>query len=143
MEIDDNILAHYGVKGMRWGRRKDRGRVHSRKKSTLSDDAKKYAQLRKKKPSQLSNRQLKTLNTRSELLSKNKQFNPSILTQGQKKVAAVLGLIGTATAVYNLQKNPLVRATFKAGATFVSNFFKERTNVDFGDLKQVFDAIES
>ena len=67
-------LYHYGVLGMKWGRRKARSKngksIFSRKKDkpdTRSEDSKNVAQIRKKKVSQMTNKELREANDRLEL----------------------------------------------------------------------------
>lgn len=62
-------LAHYGVLGMKWGRRKGQ--------DTSSSDHKNASSLKSKKVHELSNEQLKTLTKRLNLESEFKRLNPS------------------------------------------------------------------
>ena len=76
-----NELYHYGVKGMKWGVRKDRKRSISSKRSR--SDSKDYTESRdllKKSPNKLSNAELRKINERLNL---EQQY--SNLTTSQKK----------------------------------------------------------
>src|SRR5690606_15955235 len=93
-----NFLAHYGVKGMKWGVRKDRRR------SAYSKD---YARTRriqnrakKSGVTSLSNKDLKDLNTRIELEKKYRELKnqTSTIKRGESQVNKIIGLVGTATA---------------------------------------------
>ena len=78
----ENELMHHGVLGMRWGVRKDRslgGSYQRSHKSRMSEDAREAKQIKKKKVSQMSNAELKKLNTRQELERKYSQMNPSVI----------------------------------------------------------------
>lgn len=76
-----NELYHFGVKGMKWGVRKDRKRSISSKRSR--SDSKDYTESRdllKKFPNKLSNAELRKINERLNL---EQQY--SNLTTSQKK----------------------------------------------------------
>ena len=76
-----NELYHFGVKGMKWGVRKDRKRSVSSKRSP--SDSKDYTESRdllKKSPNKLSNAELRKINERLNL---EQQY--SNLTTSQKK----------------------------------------------------------
>lgn len=71
----EEYFAHYGVLGMKWGRRKSEG--NSAVPSAQSDDHINVASLRKKKLSQLSNAEIKAVTERLNLEKKFKEVNPS------------------------------------------------------------------
>lgn len=62
-------IIHYGVKGMRWGVRKEPERK-GRTRDTRSADRKRYDKLRSKKPSELSNKELRSVIYRHNLETK-------------------------------------------------------------------------
>ena len=64
-ESKDDFMAHFGVKGMKWGVRKD----SSGSAAKASEDHAKVAALRTKPTHSLSNAQLKTINERLQLES--------------------------------------------------------------------------
>lgn len=100
----ENELMHYGVLGMRWGVRKERSSGSSSlraRKSRMSEDAREAKQIKKKKVSQMSNAELRKLNTRQELERKYSQMNPSVMEKGMKFVAATAGTMGTVVALKN------------------------------------------
>lgn len=111
--MTDNALEHYGVPGMKWGKRKAR--------STPSSDHSESRNLKTKKVSELTNAELKKINERRQLEKKYNELNPNTLSVGQKQVAAVVALVGTATAVYNLAKNPLVQKGAQAVIKAMTN----------------------
>jgi len=133
----DESLAHFGVKGMRWGVHKDRGNGPSGAGSTTrspkrildkaaggsnkaSDDFVTAKQLLRKHPQELNNQELKTLTTRLELEKKYKQLNPNKAVKG-KAIAA--GIISTATlgvTAYNIANH----ASTKAGIKFFKDMAK-------------------
>lgn len=76
-----NELYHFGVKGMKWGVRKDRKRSISSKRSRSgSKDYTESRDLLKKSPNKLSNAELRKINERLNL---EQQY--SNLTTSQKK----------------------------------------------------------
>lgn len=89
-------LYHYGVLGMKWGRRKSKsktgGFMSRQKKQRVdkrSEDSKNVAQLRKKKVSQMSNQELQAVNKRLELETRYSDLSNKKLT-GQKIVQAFI-----------------------------------------------------
>lgn len=77
-----NELYHFGVKGMKWGVRKDRKRSISSKRSR--SDSKDYTESRdllKKSPNKLSNAELRKINERLNL---EQQYSNLTTSQKQK-----------------------------------------------------------
>ena len=79
-----NELQHFGILGMKWGRRK------SRSSSTPSSDHTTARGLQKKSVSELSNDDLKKLTTRLQLEKQYKDLTKTELSGGKKFVADVL-----------------------------------------------------
>lgn len=84
-------LYHYGVPGMRWGRRKNR----------RSDDSKTAAKIKKKKVSEMSNQELRTLNERTRLEQEYSRLNPNLVKKGAKMVATATIATTTVLNLYN------------------------------------------
>ena len=84
-------LIHYGIPGMRWGRRS--GGVS---KSGSADHVK-AKEIKKKKLKNMSNADLKTLNERMQLESQYKRLNPAKVNVGKKVLTEVLKEIGKET----------------------------------------------
>ena len=84
-----NEIKHVGVLGMRWGRRKGR---------SLSEDHKAVSSLRKKKAYELSNDEIRKVNTRRQLEKQFKDLNPSTIDKGKKAVNDVLKGVGWVVA---------------------------------------------
>lgn len=102
-----DFLAHYGVKGMRWGYRKSEsgGRVKSGKR-TASEDFIRSRELGKKKVHELSNSELKDLNERMNLEQNYARLvssQPNRIAQGAKTVNQVLT---TANKAYSFVNSP-------------------------------------
>ena len=102
-------LAHYGVKGMKWGVRRNRGRRSSSNTKGWSKDAKRANAIKRKSVNQMSNEELRTLNKRMELEKNYNRLNPSNVQKGIAFVGAAAGLLGTAAGIYN-NSNTLVKA---------------------------------
>lgn len=90
-------LNHYGVLGMKWGKRKTSSgsRISSlRKKLTREDskseDHKKVKELRKKRVSEMSNSELKQLTTRLQLETQYRDLKKRNVSTGQKMVNDIL-----------------------------------------------------
>lgn len=94
-------LYHFGVLGMRWGRR--RGKTGSLKKSVSdritkyndhrnnsSDDYKKNVDLKKKRINELSNAELKSLNERLQLERNYKDLSAKDVSKGRKFAQEIL-----------------------------------------------------
>ena len=106
------FIEHYGTKGMRWGVRTG-GKGKAPKKET--SDYKKSVPLRSRKPSELTNKQLKAVNERINLEQNYSRLNP---TKVQKGKAVALGIMATATTAataYNLYNSPAGKAAIAAG----------------------------
>lgn len=110
MDSADDFLEHFGVPGMKWGRRK------SGPSSQDAARASKIASRAKTKGiNNLSNDDLKKLNTRTQLEKQYKDLNPGSLAVGKKRVGAIIGIGGTAIAIYNMVNSPAGKAAMTAG----------------------------
>jgi hypothetical protein len=82
----EQLIEHYGVKGMRWGVR--------RKRPKSSADSSSVSRLLKKKPRQLSDAELKKINNRLNLERQFSSLNPSKTAKGKKFVSSILSNAG-------------------------------------------------
>ncbi len=81
MDNIEKIIRHHGIKGMRWGVRRKRG-----KDGRVSQDYKTSRGILKKKTKQMSNEELRKLNKRLELERKLSQVDPRASATGKRKV---------------------------------------------------------
>lgn len=99
----EDFLAHYGVLGMKWGRRKNSSGSYTTtgrkaKNKYESKDSKAVRKLRKKKLNQLSNDELKKLNNRLQLEKQFKELKRSDTSAGKKFVQELLISTGKSAA---------------------------------------------
>ena len=106
MDTVDEILAHYGVKGMRWGVRTKSGSDSStaapKKPKTYSSDADKASALGKQAKKQgaqsLSNDEMSLLIRRMQLDSQYSQLSAKQKSKGAQKALQILDQVGTQLA---------------------------------------------
>lgn len=101
MPTEDNFLSHYGVKGMKWGRRKA--------KEAPSEDYVRTKNLRKKSLNSLSNDELRKLNERLQLERSYRDLtsSPTALSRvkkGREYVKAAQSLYKGGEMVYKMYK---------------------------------------
>lgn len=154
-ETVDDVLAHYGVKGMRWGVRKRSGdsgpvektpvvvkvkpgagfRVSGGKGQPVSEDAIKAAIARQKAkesgPHALSNQEMKLLVDRMNLEAQYTKLNPATASKGREYMGNVLGGTPARVAVdfakFGMRNNqdPKVQAGLFIADTIVKNAKKK------------------
>lgn len=123
-ETVDDILAHYGVLGMKWGvRRSDAQLARAAKKEgrqaakTPSDDSAAAEASRKKVRAggvaALSNKELQNLNNRMNLEQNYSRLanpkNSSRAARGLNAVKSILGVTKTANEIYNVVNSPMMK----------------------------------
>lgn len=91
----ENVLKHYGVKGMKWGVIRDKIAL-ARKRATRnqSEDYKTKKALKRKKLSEMSNSEIKKLNERLQLEQNLKRLKAQDVSAGRKRAEAIVGQIG-------------------------------------------------
>jgi hypothetical protein len=105
----DAVLAHFGISGMRWGRRKSSFKT-TRTKSNNSSDHDKAQALKAKGMKALSNDQINTLLKRLNLEKQMRETKVSDLKRGEEIAKTILGIGTTVAAIYGLSKTPLGEA---------------------------------
>lgn len=112
------VLKHYGVKGMRWGKRKPgTGEASTHvKRSDDHPDHKETRELKREKPRTLSNQEIQRINKRLQLertyAELNAKQNP--INKGHDAVKSVLAVTATASAAYAFTQSPLGKELIKA-----------------------------
>ena len=126
-EIVDDFLAHYGVRGMKWGIRRARNNRKAALKTTPrpSDEGKAAAKVLDKQKkygtAALTNHELRMLNARQKLEQEFKKNNPdppgklAKIEKGKKHAELILGTIETGVKVANLLQDPKVRKLVGVG----------------------------
>lgn len=112
------FLEQSGVKGMKWGVRKSRtGAISPRtgKPFPRTADSTKVAELRARKPHQLSNKQLKAVNERLQMEEKFTKLNPDSIKRGIIKATAIMGTIQIGINLYNMANSPAGKAAIANG----------------------------
>lgn len=110
----ERFIEHYGTKGMKWGVRKARA-SRAGKTSKSSGESKSVAELRRKKPHELTNQQLQTVNTRLNLEQSYSRMNPSAIKRGTVGAAAILGTLQVGVTAYNMATSPAGKAAIANG----------------------------
>lgn len=116
--IYENHLQHHGIKGQRWGVRRYRKKDGSltpagKKRYSMSEDAIKASDYRKKKVSQLTNKELRELNERTNLENNYKRLHPNNYKKALAIAGSLAGSMGTITALYK-NGNALMKIGKKA-----------------------------
>lgn len=124
METIDDVLAHFGIKGMRWGVRRPRGADGTVEGHSSATDAEKARDFHTRAKTHglhtLSNQELEHLTKRMNLeqqynrLSDTKSSGVERVKKGQKFVREVLGVAKTAQEVHGLINSPLMKDIKKA-----------------------------
>jgi len=120
---EEDALLHFGVKGMKWGTRKD-SKGSSRKPSgrvEVSPDHSKSESLRKNKRKTLTNDELALIIKRRNLEQQFSNLNPSKVKQGQNVVKAIVATVGTVSSVIALAGSPAGKAAITAAKTVIKN----------------------
>ena len=95
-------LYHAGVLGMKWGFRKRIGSINkTAQKRKPSEDHIRVQQLRKKKISQLSNKELQEYNNRKNLERSFKSFDAGVIKKGATALATTAAVMGSVVAIKN------------------------------------------
>lgn len=96
-KTSDEFLAHFGVRGMKWG---------VRKKRSASADAQRHGANKKKALKELSDDDLRNLVNRLNMEQNARRLNPSKVNAGHNAVKGVLAAGVTANSVIAFAKSP-------------------------------------
>lgn len=115
----EEFLAHYGIKGMKWGFRKrsngtveKTGRTAKTATTTKAPEHTQAQQLKKKKASELSNKELRELNERIQLEQNYARLTaePSRVQKGMAYMDKTMKVAKTGQELYNLVNSPAGKA---------------------------------
>lgn len=108
MEKDYTIingeLYHWGVLGMKWGRRKNKQQT-SQQVDTRSDDQKRYDSLKTKRLSEMSNAELRAYMDRMNLERQYQAANPSTKERTKRFIKTLIADVKTAKEAYDTYKS--------------------------------------
>lgn len=119
-----SYLAHYGIKGMKWGRRRYQnkdGSLTPAGRERYSEDSNEAYNLKRKGVDRLSNKELKRLNERLNLEQNYRRLNPSKVKRGAKIVAGVVGATTGAIGVMNTLTGAKNSEWFKFGKSLIES----------------------
>lgn len=107
-----SFLSHYGVKGMRWGKRKA---TTGKSKEAASEDHVKVEELRKKPTPALTNQQLTAINKRLQLEQTYNELSgkKGTIMKGNRKAKQYMEVANTAQSMYNFATSPMVKKGFE------------------------------
>lgn len=93
-----NTLQHWGILGMKWGRRK--ARVSSGEDSSYnpSSDYSNAISIKRKKLHEMSNKEITALTTRITLERQYRELTPTKAARAKKRVEAAISTMGRITA---------------------------------------------
>lgn len=118
-ESVSNVLAHHGVKGMKWGSRKSSSSAPSTSHASADHAAAEAhkATVRASGVKALSNADLKSLNERMQLESTHRNLSgqqPTKFEKGHGHVKKILSTAKTLSDIYNTANSPAGKALKKA-----------------------------
>jgi hypothetical protein len=109
---------------MKWGQRNTsrssggsgtKAKVIKTTKRPMADDAHAMRKLMKKKPSELTNEELKMVTNRHKLETSYRKANPTPIGRGKLAVGALIAAGATGVTVYNMIHGPAGQAAIKQG----------------------------
>lgn len=122
----NNEIQHHGIKGQQWGVRRYQNTNGSltpagkKRYDSMSNDAKEASELRKKKPNEMSNAELRKLNERQQLEQTHKNLNPSKVKKAIAIASTSAAVLGTMMQLYSNGDK-----TIKLGKSIVEKFVKK------------------
>lgn len=109
-----DYLMHYGVLGMKWGRRKSQSSTSKslKKKRTdsYSSDYKETRKMRRKSSKKLSNAELKKLNERMRLEQEYNRLSTSQINRGYEVAKKTVAIAGTIGGLYAISQSDYAKA---------------------------------
>lgn len=119
-----DYLIHYGVPGMKWGRRKSQSSsfksLKKKRIDSYSSDYQETRKMRRKSSKKLSNAELKKLNNRMRLEQEYNRLSTSQVNRGLEVTKKTVAIAGTIGGLYAISQSDYV----KAGKTLLSKIKK-------------------
>lgn len=116
MQTVEDVLQHFGVKGMRWGVRRKTGSVDKSPSDDAASASRAKMKIRKGGIETLSNKELQSLVTRMNLEQQFSRMSQDQISKGANTVRNLLSTAKTLQEAYSFAK--------KTGAlTFISKAF--------------------
>jgi len=103
LDIDENVIEHFGVKGMKWG-------VRRKPRSPGSEDFQRHTTNKKAGIKNLSDKDLQALVNRMNMEQSVKRMNPSAVKKGHGVAKGLIAVVGTASAILTISKTPTGQA---------------------------------
>lgn len=132
-------LAHYGIRGMRWGvRRNSDGTIEDTgklKRGERSQDSAEVKELRRHHVSTLSNAEIRKINERMQLEQsyRNLERSSSVIGQGRREVSSILSDVGNLERALRITDGRAWELG-SAAVTGVANSRAQRRNAGLGQL---------
>lgn len=98
-------LSHVGVKGMRWGFRKGKAVAGARVREGSADHVE-SRRIRRMSVMDMSNDELRAVNTRLQLEQSYRSLNPNVVQRGQRLINQALGVADTVSKVETFGRSP-------------------------------------
>lgn len=104
----ENTLEQAGVKGMRWGFRKNSSGGYSKSGRSIkgSKDHRRSRKIKRKRLRDMSNDEIKELNNRLQLERKYRELNPNAIRRGENLIKGVIGTGNTVNSVMTFAASP-------------------------------------
>lgn len=119
-----DYLMHYGILGMKWGRRKSQSsafKLLKRKRTdSYSSDYQETRKMRRKSSKKLSNAELKKLNERMQLEQTYNRLSTSQVNRGYEVAKKTVAIAGTIGGLYAISQSDYT----KAGKALLSKVIK-------------------
>lgn len=106
-------IAHFGIKGQKWGRRRYQnkdGSLTPEGKKRYSEDYQSMREIRSKPVSSMTNKELESAIRRMNLERQYRDLSRSERDRGKQTVKDILDYANTAVAFYNLYNSPTGKA---------------------------------